>query len=564
MFKRIKALLKRFFFPPAGSSRWLYVLPYLVLVIIFIALVSGGIYGWQYSDSPSFCGYVCHTMPPENAVYLISPHANVYCSECHVGRSLFGTEVARKAQDAREIFAQVFHTYEFPIQANQTRPAAETCEKCHQPVAFSGNKTIVIDHYLPDKNNTSLSTYLMMKTGGGANLQGVASGIHWHVINKVEFYATDPLSQNIPFVRVVNADGTTTDYVDTESNFDSSTIDESKLQTVDCITCHNRVTHDFVPPARSVDNAMAAGKISPTIPEIRLKAVEVLSVPYQSRDLAMSGIAGLQNYYIQYYSDFYSRNVDSIQSAITELQYIYDHTVFLDQKVDWTTHPNNLGHVDFPGCFRCHDGKHVNSEQAAIRLECNLCHSIPVVVTSQDFVADIQINRGPEPQSHLNSNWISLHHNAIDATCSNCHTTADAGGTSNTSFCSNSACHGTTYKYAGFDAPSMRAILQAQLPMPVPTPTQAPVVGKPTFDANIQPIFTACTTCHNTASQTAGLDLSTYAGVMKGGKNGAVIIPGDSMNSLLVKIQSGKHFLNLTPDQLTLVEQWIDAGALEK
>ncbi len=141
----------------------------------------------------------------------------------------------------------------------------------------------------------------------------------------------------------------------------------------------------------------------------------------------------------------------------------------------------------------------------------------------------------------------------------------DAGGTSNTSFCSNSACHGTKFKYAGFDAPSMRSILQSQLPTPTPTPTPASVVGNPTFAANIQPIFVACIACHNsTTASSAALDLSTFAGVMKGSKDGVVVVPGDSANSLLVKTQSAKHFRNLTPDQLALVKQWIDAGALEK
>jgi hypothetical protein len=563
-FNRLKAGLRRFFYPPAGSPRWLFVLPYLVVTVIFIILVSGGIYGWQYTNSPGFCGYVCHTMPPENAAYLISPHANVYCTECHVGRSPLGTEVARKTQDVNEIFSEVFHTYTFPISANATRPARITCEKCHQPEAFSGNKLIVINHYTPDQNNTPLSIYLMMKTGGGANLQGVASGIHWHVINKVEYYSTDPLDQTIPFVRMVNADGTTTDYVDTEANFDPSKIDPSKLKTVDCITCHNRVTHNFAQPSDSVDNAMAAGLISPTIPEVRKKAVEVLSVAYSSQPVAMSGIAGLANYYKQYYSDFYSSNTDQINAAIKELQTIYDQTVFVDQKVDWTTHPNNLGHIESAGCFRCHDGKHMNAQQKAIRLECNLCHSIPAVATSKDFLTNIEINRGPEPASHLNPNWISLHHNAFDSTCSNCHTTGDPGGTSNTSFCSNSACHGTDYKYAGFNAPSLRNILQAQLPTPAPTSTPAQVVGNPTFDANIQPILVPCTACHNSSSPSASLDLSTYAGVMKGGKDGVIVVPGNSDGSLLVKIQSGKHFRNLTPEELLLVKQWIEAGALEK
>jgi hypothetical protein len=197
-------------------------------------------------------------------------------------------------------------------------------------------------------------------------------------------------------------------------------------------------------------------------------------------------------------------------------------------------------------------------------LECNLCHSIPVVATSQDFVANIEISRGPEPDSHLNPNWISLHHNAFDATCSNCHTVKDAGGTSNTSFCSNSACHGTVFTFAGFDAPSLRSILQAQLPKPTPAPTPAPVLGQPTFDANIQPLLVPCTACHNSTAPNANLDLSSFAGIMKGGKDGVVVVPGDAAGSLLVKIQSASHFLNLSPDELTLVKRWIEAGALEK
>jgi nitrate/TMAO reductase-like tetraheme cytochrome c subunit len=564
MYKRFKVRFNHFFFPPTGSPRWLYVLPFMLLAAIFIILLVGGITGWEYTNSPKFCGTTCHSMPPQNAVYLISPHANVYCTECHIGRGPFGTEITRKTQDLREIYATVFHTYTYPIYANRQRPARETCEKCHLPEAFSGNKLLTINHFLPDTNNTPLNIYLIMKTGGGTKVQGLGQGIHWHIINKVEYFTTDPLSQTIPFVRVYNDDGTTTDYVDTESNIDPATIDQSKLKTVDCITCHNRVTHDFAFPADSVDSAMSRGLISPEIPEIRKKGVEVLTIPYESQEVAMSGIAGLENYYAQYYIAFYANNKDLIKSAITELQGIYNQTVFLDQKVDWNTHPNNLGHIDSPGCFRCHDGKHLNSQNQAIRLECNLCHSIPVVATSQDFVTSIEISRGPEPESHLNPNWISLHHNAFDDTCSNCHTTTDAGGTSNTSFCSNSACHGNEFKYAGFDAPSLNAILKAQLPAPTPTATPAPVVGIPTFDANIQPVFIQCTECHNSTAPSANLDLSTYAGVMKGGKDGVVVIPGDSANSLLIKIQSDKHFRNLSADELELVKQWIDAGAVEK
>jgi hypothetical protein len=563
--KKILKGLKHFFFPPAGTPASLRVLPYAILGILSLSVLIGGIVGWDYTNSPGFCGTSCHTMPPQNAAYLVSPHANVYCTECHIGRSFLGIQLTRKTEDVYEVYSYVFHTYTFPIMASRSRPALETCEKCHQPKAFSADSLLQINHFKDDLNNTPFNIYLVMKTGGGAKEQGLGKGIHWHVLSKVEYYSTDPLSQNIPYIRVYNDDGTTTEYVDITANFDPSTIKESDLKVMDCITCHNRVTHDFRLPADSVDTAMGAGLISPTIPEIRKKAVEVLSVPYTSQAEAMSGIVGLKNYYTQYYPDFFAKNSQVISSAITELQTIYDQTVFVDQKVDWTTHPNNLGHINSPGCFRCHDGKHLDSQQQAIRLECNLCHSIPVVATSKDFVSSIEISRGQEPGSHLNPNWISLHNSSIDATCANCHTTADPGGTSNTSFCSNSACHGTNFTYAGFDAPALRVILQPQIPVSTPAPTLAPVNGTPTFNANISPIFSAhCIACHSGPGAPAGLDLSTYISTMKGSVNGPVIVPGDSSGSKLVQVQSGQHFANLSVEELALVKQWIDANALEK
>ncbi len=231
----------------------------------------------------------------------------------------------------------------------------------------------------------------------------------------------------------------------------------------------------------------------------------------------------------------------------------------------WDTHPNNLGHMQTAGCFRCHDGKHLDANQQAIRLECNLCHSIPVQAGQQDFVTKIEISRGPEPESHRNANWISLHNKAFDATCANCHTTEGAGSTTNTSFCSNSACHGSTYTYAGFDAPKLREILQAQLPTPTPAPKPPANLSNPTYDNGIEALFNAkCAVCHQGASAPKGIDVTTYAGVMKGGAGGAIIVPNDSANSILVQVQGGQHFATFSPEELALIKQWIDAGAPEK
>ena len=408
---------------------------------------------------------------------------------------------------------------------------------------------------------TATSTYLILKTGGGTKREGLGFGIHWHIENPVYYYATDELSQNIPYVKVENGDGTFTEYVDVESGFDAASLDQSQLQQMDCITCHNRVTHDFQQPSVSVDESMSRGLISASIPNIRNRAVVALSATYTNRDEAFKAMDAVAEAYKG--TDYYTGHEAEIQAAINEMKAIYDRTVFTEQKVDWTTHPNNLGHINSPGCFRCHDGKHLNENDQAVRLECNLCHSIPVVASSQDFIANIEVNRGPEPESHLNANWISLHNKSFDATCANCHTTEDAGGTSNTSFCSNSACHGSVFTFAGFDAPALREILNLQIPTPAPAP-QPSSVKNPTFDNSIGALFASrCTMCHG-AKPSAGLSFLTYADALKGGKDGAVILPGDSANSILVKIQSEKHFANFTPEELAIIIQWIDAGAPEK
>jgi hypothetical protein len=556
--------LKDFFFPAANSPRWMYILPIVSLVILVSIVVFAGIHGWEYTNSPAFCGTTCHTMPPQHATYLESPHANVTCEECHIGRASFTDQLMRKSQGIKETYDTIFHLYTLPIYAEALRPARDTCETCHLPEQFSDDSLRVINRYHDDAENTLTSTYLVMKTGGGNEREGQGRGIHWHIANKVEYYATDELSQMIPYVRVNNDDGTTTEYIDVESGFDPKTIDESQLKTMDCTTCHNRVSHDFKPPRDSMDDYMSRGLIDPAIPEIHEKGVEALSADYATQEEGLAAIAGLEEYYRQNHADYYSSNSDVVKAGIAEIQKIYETTVFIDQKVDWTTHPNNLGHLDTPGCFRCHDGKHLNQDEEAIRLECNLCHSIPKVAGAQDFVTNIEISRGPEPESHLNPNWINLHNQMFDSTCASCHTTENAGSTANTSFCSNSACHGNVYTYAGFDAPKLREILKAQLPPPVPTPTPAPTPvanTAPDYDVNVAPLFAACTTCHNSTSLTGGLDLSSYQGIMTGGKDGAVIVPGDSAGSLLVQIQSSKHFANLNPAELAIIEEWINSGA---
>jgi hypothetical protein len=359
--------------------------------------------------------------------------------DCHIGKGFIATRITRKAGDIKHVTATAFKTYEFPIRPGELRPARETCELCHFPEKFSDDSLREIKRFGNDVNNTPISTYLTLKTGGGSECQGLGRGIHWHIQKQIKYLPVDSEEQEIPYVQVTLPDGSVQEFVDIESGLNPSSVNPEELEDMDCITCHNRITHLVEPPEDTVDQMTANGVISESIPEIRRMAVEVYNQVYDSTEKGLSHIASLEEFYKTYYPDFYAENPELIQSAITNLQDSYQTSVYPEQNSDWTTHPNNIGHKDSPGCFRCHDGKHLDSQNQAIRLECNLCHSIPVVAGPNDFVANIEISRGPEPESHINPNWIGLHYQVFDEICTNCHTTDDPGGTSNTSFCSTSA-----------------------------------------------------------------------------------------------------------------------------
>ncbi len=564
--QRIRSGLRNFFFPPEGSPRWQRVLPYAVLGVLTLIVLSGAVWGWEYTNSPQFCGTTCHTMPPEFTSYLTSPHARIDCVDCHIGRGFIATRVTRKAGDIRHIIATTFNTYEFPIRAHQLQPARETCEKCHLPEKFSDDSLREIKQFVPDKENTPMTTYLVLKTGGGSKREGLGRGIHWHIENQIDYFPTDPEEQEIPYVRVVEDDGTVTEYIDIQSGIEPGDIAPEDLVEMDCITCHNRITHLVKTPNATVDELMNRGIIDAEIPEIRRVAAETYGQVYDTTEIGLQGIAGIASFYQTYYPDYYAENQDKIDQTIAALQDAYAQSVYPEQNSDWTTHPNNIGHDDSPGCFRCHDGRHLNAEGEAIRLECNLCHSIPVVAGPSDFVSEIEISRGPEPDNHKNPNWIALHRDVFDTSCSNCHTTDNPGGVDNTSFCSNSACHGNVWEYAGFDAPGLREILLAQLP-PEPTPTPIPEGEEITFQSAIGPMLeNKCGACHNTASPLKGLDLTTYEGISSGSEDGPVIVTGDPENSLIIIIQTSEepHFAQLTPEEIALLEQWIVDGAPEE
>ncbi len=571
--RKIWSAIKNFFFPPPGSSRLRRLLPYLFLGIIGFASLYQGAQAWDYMNSSEFCGTSCHTMPPEYNSYLKSPHARVQCSECHIGRDVLTTQFSRKAGDLRHVVAMLTTSYEYPIYAHQMRPARDSCERCHFPEKFSDDSLREIKNYTSDESNTQENTFLILKTGGGSSREGLGQGIHWHIENEVWYLATDPLEQEIPYVRVIEDDGSVTEYYDVSSGFIPEDVAGSKLEKMDCITCHNRITHTIPNPEDAVDQALSKELLPSDLPYIRQQAIELLNRLYTTRDLALESFAKLETYYAENYPEIYAEKNDSIQQAVLTLQDMYDEIVFAEQKIDWDTHPDNLGHKDFPGCFRCHDGSHLTGTEEAIRLECNICHSVPVVSNTTELVTNIELVRGPEPSSHTHTSWIALHGEAIDGSCAACHppddpsisyTELEGKPPSDGSFCGNSACHASEWQYANFDSPALYPILDRQLYILFNTSPYL-LDGVPrTYEGTFKALFDGrCTYCHSGPNAEAGLDLSSYESILRGGKDGPVLIKNNPDDSLIIQKQSGPrpHFEQVLDEELEALRAWILNGA---
>ena len=145
---------------------------------------------------------------------------------------------------------------------------------------------------------------------------------------------------------------------------------------MDCVDCHNRPTHIYLSPDEAINNSLAAGRLDASLPYLKRQAVEVLSRAYETNDEAVSSIArSLDEFYRENYPEVFAGKPDSIKGAVAEVQRIYQTYFFPEMKTDWQSHPNNVGHFYFQGCFRCHDGKHESRDGKLIRNDCNVCHT---------------------------------------------------------------------------------------------------------------------------------------------------------------------------------------------
>jgi nitrate/TMAO reductase-like tetraheme cytochrome c subunit len=351
---------------------WFFGVTTLVNLVIGTQLTYRAV---EHMETPQFCGQACHSMSPEFAAYQNSPHSRVACVECHVVPGAAGWIASKKA-GTRQLIETIFDSYHRPIpsaiESNRLVPASETCENCHWPEKFGSARLRVITHYADDEKNARTQTVLMMMVGG-SKFAGI-HGKHFGPGIQIRFAAADAKRQGIPWVEYRNSNtGTTRTFVSDGSAPDS--YKNLPVYEMQCVDCHNRPTHTFESPEHGMDSALALGELSSSLPFIKKKGVELLKTPYLSqKDAAEKLPAALAEFYKQNYPDVSKTRSQEIKDAARAILAVYNRNVFPDLKVTWGTYPNNLGHTDSPGCFRCHDGSHATATAETITQDCNACH----------------------------------------------------------------------------------------------------------------------------------------------------------------------------------------------
>jgi len=321
----------------------------VIAAVAVLTIVNLGIVGLasvgvvHYTESNQFCGQVCHTpMTPQFTAHAVSPHAKVDCVSCHVSPGASGL-VTAKLNGTRQLYLLAVNKYERPIPEPLGRipTAVNTCARCHVPGRPGRDLTRAVVSYGDDEKNTESVTSLTMQMTAN----------HWHARAdvSVEYIASDEKRETIPYIRVMAPGGEVTEY-------------------------HNRPAHTFSASAdRAVDAAIGSGGASRDLPFARREMVAALKVAYPSHAAADAGIA-------KHLGDFYRATLAApgpqIEQAIRTTQQLYRQNVFPDMKVTWGTYVTKLGHVDGPGCFRCHDESHKSRTGKTVRQDCELCHKV--------------------------------------------------------------------------------------------------------------------------------------------------------------------------------------------
>jgi hypothetical protein len=364
-----------------GSKVFLTILAFTVANVVFIT--GAGFRTLKFMDQSEFCGTACHkVMSPEWTTYQLSPHARVKCVECHVGEGMTAL-INSKLSGLRQMIKATFNTYERPIPTpvHQLRPARETCEKCHWPEKFYGQRMKTIARFDSDKTSTRRYTTLNLKIDTGKS--ATKSGIHWHIAkeNEVRYASIGDQRIDMLWVEVRQEDGSFKRYINQKyahlANDDSKEKEWNHVRTMDCVDCHNRATHIYEDPSHAIDDRMDKKMVNRDLPYAKREILAAISINYSDREAAMKGITyHLQGFYRRNYPNIAGQHMKKIDQMVTVAKEIYNRNIHQIMKIEWGTYPNFIGHNHGDGCFRCHNENLRDNLGNILPYDCTLCHSI--------------------------------------------------------------------------------------------------------------------------------------------------------------------------------------------
>jgi nitrate/TMAO reductase-like tetraheme cytochrome c subunit len=395
--------------------------------------IVGMIGGYQvihWTETADFCGR-CHTMGPELAAHEAGPHQQVSCGECHVEPGVQGW-IAAKMNGTRQLVEIILGTFPEPIpppEHDALPPAESTCQHCHEVARLNPSGMLARVQYTEDEPNTRQFVGLMVRPAS-SDVFDTSRGVHWHVIQDVEYWTDDPFAQDIDLVEATQTDGSTRTFIaqdrimvaeDADPDVEALKADLDQVR-MSCYDCHNRVGHPIPNPREGLDASLSAGRIDQSLPYIKREGMRILWSSYPTVEAADAEAEKLSNFYALYYPEVMRTKPFAVNAAIDQIQFLYRLTATPEMKITAQTYPDSLGHTDYPGCFRCHDGGHFLVADGAVTRttipsSCDTCHTFPQIGGA---VASLPI--GIPPESHDDTQYVFNHRDYA--------TSEDPGGTS--------------------------------------------------------------------------------------------------------------------------------------
>jgi nitrate/TMAO reductase-like tetraheme cytochrome c subunit len=374
----------------------------LLLTIVNLVFIGGASMKMlHFMDQPSFCGTACHVMKPEWTAYQESPHARVDCVDCHVGESAEAV-VQSKFSGMRQMVQLALDSYERPIPTpvHQLRPSRETCENCHWAEKTHGRRLKLITRYQTDEASTPRYTTLSMKIGSN---DGGRKVIHWHAAKDdlVRYASVDDKREEIIWVEAMQEDGSYKRY--TNRTLVSAITGKEIVRSMDCVDCHNRVTHVYEDPSDGIDWRIAEGVMDRSLPYLKREALAAVTRDYPDVGAAMQEIERrMQLFYRRNYPELATAKGEEIDSTASTLKAFYRRNIHPQMSVTWNTYPDHLGHpARKKGCFRCHNENIVDEAGKGIEDECTLCHSIIADDSPDPFRFQMKVQEKGDPDAPM-------------------------------------------------------------------------------------------------------------------------------------------------------------------